>query len=350
MLGEVSGGALFRPVHTGLFVLMAVLWLPAVQAHHSFGLYADEAIEIEGRIVEVSWRNPHVRFSMEVAGENVPPQIWTLEGGASYVLNRRGISQDMFQPGTTLLVAGRPHMRDASLMLLTNMLLENGYEVLMAGGVEPRWSGDTLGQDGNNQPADTAGLDSGLFRVWSRAVLLPITYGENLPYRDAAMPGGPEWIERLNQYARGCEPTGMPGVMATPYPFEFIDKGDRIEVYGFSNNAPFSRTIYMTDSGRPDSGSHAARFGLSRGRWQSENLLIIETRDIDWPYFDDTTGTPLGEEALVTEYLQMDADQTSLDYRMVVSDASLFDTPVPVIDTRWAALGEELVFPQECSN
>ena len=334
-----------------LYTWLILFVMPIAQAHHSFGLYDDNAIELEGVVVEVSWRNPHVRITLSVKNQDNTEELWTLEGAASYVLQRRGVDQNLFQPGDSLVVAGRPHTRDSTLMLLSNALLENGKEVLMAGGVEPRWSRDTLGRDGDSQLVDTAAEGRGLFRVWSRAILRPITYGEDLPYREPPLAGGQEWIDRLNGYAQRCEPVGMPGVMATPYPFEFIDQGESIEMRGFSNNARINRTIYLSEDGdfRADRESGSI-MGRSLGSWQSENSFVIETTNIDWPYFDDTTGTQLSGNALAREFLTLSEDQSRLDYRMVVDDSSLFSEPVTVIDTYWAALGEPIVYPTECSN
>ncbi len=342
--------ALLRVLRISLYAAWAFLLPTAVQAHHSFGLYADELVELQGVVVDVSWRNPHVRFTMEVEESDGSKTLWTLEAGASYVLNRRGISEDLFAPGKTLFVAGRSHTREAGLMLLSNVLLETGQEILMTGGVEPRWSRDIVGSDSNQIRQDSASLESGLFRIWSRALLRPITYGEDLPYKNTPLTGGPQWIERLNSYAQRCEPTGMPGVMATPYPFEFVDKGDSIELFGFSNNAPLKRTIYLPAAEASLSGITADRMGISRGTWQTENLFVIRTTRIDWPYFDDTTGTKLSEDAVVTEYLRLSEDRSGLDYLMQVEDSNLFDQPVRVIDTHWAALGESLVYPTECTN
>lgn len=342
--------ALLKASRIGVFAVWIFLLPIAVQAHHSFGLYADELIELQGVVVDVSWRNPHVRFTMEVEENDGSKALWTLEGGASYVLNRRGISEDLFAQGKTLLVAGRSHTRETGLMLLSNILLDNGQEILMTGGVEPRWSRDIVGSDGNQTRQDDASREQGLFQVWSRALLRPITYGEDLPYKGTPLTGGPQWIERLNGYAQRCEPTGMPGVMATPYPFEFVDKGNSIELFGFSNNAPLKRTIYLPAAEATLDGVTAGRMGISRGSWQTENLFVIKTTQIDWPYFDDTTGTELGADAVVTEYLRLTEDRSGLDYQMEVEDHSLFDQPVRVIDTHWAALGEPLVYPTECTN
>ena len=139
-------------------------------------------------------------------------------------------------------------------------------------------------------PPNAATQDHGLFRVWSRPVLRPIDYGEDLPYRQAPSPSDGDWIGRLDGFAARCEPVGMPGVMATPYPFEFRNHGSWIQLLGFSNNARIDRTIHM-DGGAGEATPEPGRFGYSIGRWERDNRLEVRTTRIDWPYFDDSLRT-----------------------------------------------------------
>ena len=328
---------------------IAVVAMPS-GAHHSFGLYSDEVRELEGVLIDVDWRNPHVRLTVRVSNDAAGELLWTLEGAAGYILQRRGLDRNLFQPGDTLRVAGRPHARDTTLLWLHNILLEDGEELLMIGGVEPRWAEKSLGSDQELILADTTLETRGLFRVWSVPILRPITYGEDLPYREEPPAGGLKWIDRLNGYAERCEPVGMPGVMATPYPFEFIDRGASIELLGFSNNAPIARTIYVPGDGRTPMDVEVDRMGFSVGSWQTVQELLVTTTDIDWPYFDDSAGTSQSDDMVVTEIFTLSDDQTRLDYRMLVDDTSLFTEAATVIDTYWVALGEALIQPPDCSN
>jgi len=329
-------------------LLLTALPLVAT-AHHSFGLYSDDVTEIQGELIDVSWRNPHVRFIVQTTDSAGQEETWTLEGAAGYILQRRGLAQDLFQLGDRITVAGRPHMREPSLIWLHNILLGDGRELLMIGGVEPRWTTDPVGGDQTLAIEDAVTQDQRLFRVWSQPILRPITYGTDLPYRETPPSGGADWIERLNGYAARCEPVGMPGVMATPYPFDFTDNGSSIRLRGFSNNAPIDRTIWLSEEGSP-AGQAPDRMGYSRGRWENEQVLVVHTTQIDWPYFDDSAGTPQSDDMEITEVFTLSTDQKRLDYRMTVTDPELFTEAATVIETYWVALGEALVQPPDCAN
>jgi len=316
-------------------------------AHHSFSLYSDEVVEVEGELVSVEWRNPHVQLTLKSGAGSDAGRMLTLEAGAGYILQRRGLEKTLFEPGDTIRAAGRRHTRDTDLIWLHNILLGDGQELIMIGGISPRWTEAPRGSDEITVSVDTVSQNLGIFRVWSRAILRPITYGDGLPYVVPRPSGGQEWINRLNGYAERCEPVGMPGVMATPYPFEFIDRGSSILLHGFSNNAPVDRVIWLNSEDRPSAGD---RMGTSIGRWQNDRVLVVETTQIDWPYFDDSNGTRQSENLETREILTLSEDQSRLDYEMIVDDPETFSEPVTVIEMNWAALGESLETSAACSD
>jgi hypothetical protein len=319
-----------------------------VSAHHSFSLYSDEIIEVEGELVSVEWRNPHVQLTLNGGAGSDAGRTLTLEAGAGYILQRRGLEKALFEPGDIIVAAGRRHTRDTSLIWLHNILLGDGQELIMIGGISPRWTEAPRGSDEIHVPIDTFSQNLGIFRVWSRAILRPITYGDGLPYVVPRPSGGQEWIDRLNGYAERCEPVGMPGVMATPYPFEFIDRGSSILLRGFSNNAPVERVIWLNSEERPPPVGD--RMGMSIGHWQDERILVVETTQIDWPYFDDSNGTRQGDNLETREIFAVSEDQSRLDYEMTVDDPETFSEPVAVIAMNWVALGESLESPAACSD
>lgn len=91
-------------------------------------------------------------------------------------------------------------------------------------------------------------------------------------------------------------------------------------------------------------------WGYSRGRWNNEQVLVVQTTQVDWSYFDDSAGTPQSDAVEITEVFTLSDDQQRLDYRMIVTDPELFTEPATVIETYWVALGEALVQPPNCAN
>jgi len=332
-----------------LSILTLLLMLTVANAHHSFAIYTDEITEIEGALVDVHWGNPHVLLTVraEEAGQE---SNWMLETGNPYVLQRRGLPREFFQPGDRIRAAGRAHRAQAAQLWLHNLMLGDGQELLMIAGVEPRWNDVALGGDGSGVPvADAAAQDRGLFRVWSRPVLRPIAFSEELPYRQEPPSGGAEWLARMDELAARCESVGMPGVMATPYPFEFRDHGAWIRLTGFSNNALIDRTIHLNGAA-PEATPEPSRFGHSTGRWATDKRLEVTTTRIDWPYFDDSLGIPQSELIEAFETFTLSDDQQRLDYEMIVTDPDTFTETVTAVQTYWLALGESPAEPTYCEE
>jgi hypothetical protein len=89
---------------------LAVLAMSAVAyAHHSFAATYDEAktIEIKGKIVVFSFRNPHSYITVEVA-DGTKKVRWGVEGPGSTQLANSGVQNDTLRYGDEVVVTGNP--------------------------------------------------------------------------------------------------------------------------------------------------------------------------------------------------------------------------------------------------
>lgn len=157
-----------------------------------------------------------------------------------------------------------------------------------------------------------------IFRVWTpvgRPVAAP------LPLTDAARSAAYDAL--ADGPALKCVAPGMPAMLDTPYPIEFVDQGDRIlmryeEWHG-------QRIVYMNPANGPAVQAPSAK-GVSFGRWNDTTLEIF-TLYIDYPYFDDL-GTPQSESVTVFERYVPNETYTRLDWEVSVTDAATFTMPV----------------------
>ena len=330
---------------------LLMLVLPVVTfAHHSRAGYDMSVIqEIEGELVKIVWRNPHPVFTVSVDSEDRGDQLWTVEGwGALYHLQRTGITRENFSVGDRVRVAGFSSTRENQHILGTHVLLSNGTEAILRTDVGSYWTQDHIGgQDrwgvDETQLGGIGAENRGIFRVWSPSGYARSlsTTTRHLPFKESAIKARAAWNPEDNFVTR-CEPAGMPLVMVwSVYPHSFEDQGTEILLH--SQWWDIKRKIHLTPL-VPEEERPASRLGHSAGRWEGRSL-IVETTDIDWPYFD-ARGTPQSKAIEVREEFTLSEDQSRMDYRMTVTDPEVFTEPA-TIETYWLALGEKIE-PYDC--
>ena len=123
-------------------VIVLALSVPlSAAAHHSRSHYPDEVQELAGELVAVHWVNPHVGFTINVTNEDGQIEEWRIEGASNLGSMRRGgIDESFFTIGEQVAFLGSVSVRRERDMLTSNMLLENGREILLAPNVALHWS------------------------------------------------------------------------------------------------------------------------------------------------------------------------------------------------------------------
>ena len=136
--------------------------------------------------------------------------------------------------------------------------------------------------------------------------------------------------------AERCGPEGLPRIMITLFPYEFVDRGSEILVRAELYDT--ERIVHM-DRTAPPADEPRSVLGYSVGQWR-DGALVIQTSLINWPYFDQI-GTPLSENARVEERYTLAEDQTRLDVEITVTDPTTFQSPA-IIRNSWFAYGDTI--------
>jgi hypothetical protein len=81
-----------------------------VDAHHSFtAVYLeDDAVTIEGHLVQIVYRNPHSFLHVLVRDRDGREQRWAVEWGSSLEIRRQESPIETLRIGDRLLVSGSP--------------------------------------------------------------------------------------------------------------------------------------------------------------------------------------------------------------------------------------------------
>ncbi len=322
--------------------VLALSLLPVVvSGHHSRAEYSEQSTEFEGEFVRVAWTNPHPTFSFSVASNDGTQALIELQAwGSPYTLQRAGVTGARFRTGERVRIAARASTRREGQYVLTHTLFPEGLEVVLNLNDQARWSQNAIGSQTDyfasdaNVITDAAAQDRGIFRVWSSPARPEPGSTQTVYALTDAAAAIKAAYDPLTDFAAQCQQPGMPRFMANPAAYEFVDEGDFITI----RNAHYDpiRTIHMSVAGDPQA-QPASILGYSVGHWE-DDVLVVHTTRIDFPYFD-LVGTPILGSPEVFERFTLSEDQARLDYHMSVTDPATFDGTATV-DRYLVALGE----------
>lgn len=286
--------------------------------------------ELQGEVVKVIWRNPHVELILKVTDTNGSEVLWEIEAQDINTMSRRGLYAGLVNAGDQVRVAGNTSTRREHVISVTNILLPNGKEIRFRGNPEPRWpSGENVGFGGVDveklwASVDTqAGKAQGLFRVWMRARAGGFT--PELPLTESAQTHMRNWTVADDPNLT-CTVPGMPASMrlSPPHPIDLAQLEDgnirlRIEFFDVA------RIIHMSGDSKPQ-GQPASAQGYSVGHWE-ENVLVVNTDSVNWPFFDDAAKIPQSESVEMYERFELNDDGTQMLYELTVTDPQSFTEP-----------------------
>ena len=82
----------------------------AVSAHHSFGATYEisKEVKLEGKLVQVVYRNPHSFVHIEAPDDKGVKQRWAIEWGGTAQLANQGVKRQTLNIGDEVVVTARP--------------------------------------------------------------------------------------------------------------------------------------------------------------------------------------------------------------------------------------------------
>jgi hypothetical protein len=165
-----------------LIVLLIALAGRESSAHHSFAaeFVASEMITVEGIVVEVRFRNPHVQYfiDVDVDGET---EGWNVQAQNVPSLRRRGWSKDTLQTGDRISVTGFPGRDGARKVYVDSVVTPSGETLTMF--------------DGDKQRAETVGATESV--TVSNSAIAGQLIGHWGFDVDLTLPGAPLHLEFL---------------------------------------------------------------------------------------------------------------------------------------------------------
>ena len=111
-----------------MVVIMALAAGAAAYAHHSFAaeFLEDQTRTIEGTVTEVWFKNPHVRYYIDITNDDGESESWDVRGSSPTILVRRGWTPKTIQEGDRIKVHGHLGRDGRKLMSVIYIELEDG--------------------------------------------------------------------------------------------------------------------------------------------------------------------------------------------------------------------------------
>jgi hypothetical protein len=324
----------------------------AVDAHHSYSEYDDtKSVEVEGKLVDVAWQNPHARILVQATDSAGKPVTWDIESAGLNNFRRMNVPLEIFKVGDTVKVAGWPSKRSGVRMYGTNLLAGDGQELVMWRYSKPLWAATALGY-GSDRALFEPGTESAsttLFRTWASDLDDPdanpasLFAGLTWPLTEKARQAAARFNPVEDTTTVGCTPKGMPAIIRQPFPIEFVDRGDTIALK--MEEYDTLRTIHMRES----SGAETPRtpLGYSVGHWE-EGTLVVETTRLNEPYVNNV-GVPLGPSAKLVERFSPSTDGSRLNYTLSITDPDSLTAPIEGRRS-WVWRPAERVMPFNCTD
>lgn len=335
---------------------VASLLAAAVAAHHSTAEYDSSAIvESRGEIVDVLWRNPHVRLEISTEAIDGDERIWEIEGTDLTRLDRAGLARDLVEVGDLVTFAGNPSMRRERRMYITNILLPDGREVSLRTGARPRWAPDRFVETSPPVAPATeavaAAADGTIFnKVYAPTRGPRPDWLDDPPLTDGARAGRAQYDAVLDDPVLGCVSPGMPRVMTRsgPYAVRFLERDDG-DIVQQNEWFEIDRLIHMDGRAPPAATPHTP-LGYSAGRWDGA-ALVVTTTHIDWPYFQlyGLEGVPQSRAMTFVETFTPNDGGATIRYDIAATDPEAFTETVTYegyVTFRWDPSLEFL--PYDC--
>jgi hypothetical protein len=286
-------------------------------AHHSFAaeFVTGSSGEVEGVVTRVWFTNPHVRYQLEVTGDNGAVEEWELQLTSATGLRGQEWYQDTVKVGDTIWAQGEVARDGSNKIYARRINVEGGRQLGGgAGGRAPApapaeqltYEDYGYGQLNPGHPFDISGAWSNSFRFRVTADDLE---PKPTPFTDEARAIF-EATVHYDDYSLRCMAPGLPRIIGAPYTMEIADAGTHYLVVHEEHNMP--RRIYM-DGREPPANTQPSSLGYSIGHWESDNVLVIETTHL-LPGWLDGSGLPMkGEGTRIVERWEFAEDRLSMD-------------------------------------
>ena len=285
----------------------------AALAHHSRAAF-DTSVEVslEGTVTDVLWANPHVYFTIEMAGADGARVLQEVEVGPLQTLQPLGLTRNALVKGERVTVRANPNRRGAGHVVV-------GLEVTKSDG-----QAFPLHVVSRGRPPPAPARAASLEGRW-----VPVNDGfmglvqgtRNWPVTEVGRAGLADGVGDSQVL---CTPWPAPMIMALPMLRTIDVSDDRVQIDFDWMNA---KRLIRLDLAEHPSELQPTVQGHSIGRWDGETLVVDS---IGFAPHEEGAGygVPGGAQKRLVERLTLADDRSRLTYEFTVTDPLSLTEPV----------------------
>ena len=110
-------------------ILVLVSAVLPLSAHHSWPVNSDRLVTVKGKVIEVSWANPHPMFTIEVQANDGRMEKWQIGGPAIVRMEGNGWTKTTVKPGDVVTGIGYQYSNGEKIVKLERLTLADGKEM-----------------------------------------------------------------------------------------------------------------------------------------------------------------------------------------------------------------------------
>jgi len=330
-------------------VLAAACASATALAHHSFSaeFEPDQTAELAGKIVQVWWNNPHIRYRLEVVRDGAV-EDWELQASSVTSMQQLGWTATTLSIGDELKVSGQVGRNGARKLYVRSILRPDGTRLVTGRGDNPGPDPNQIhatpgknygyGPVRNDYPVDITG-------PWRNRYKFRLTVDDLEPKPTPFTAEGRALFAATDHYqdpALRCLALGLPRLFGAPYNMEIVDAGTHYVMIHVEHNTP--RRVWM-DGRKPPEGMQPSSLGFSVGRWDGD-ALVIETTHL-LPGWLDGSGLPMkGEGTRIVERYDFTDGGLAMDRTMTIYDPYYTE---PLVRRRGSARDDNVDISEQAS-
>lgn len=290
----------------------------AAPAHHSQAPYdMTSEVVIEGTVVELEWRNPHIAMTLEVTGENGEPFLQEVELASVSEVRALGIDRDEIPLGASVALQAHPGRRGPQARVFGLALTRSDGARIPLHPFAGFANIPDIGVEASGLSGRWAPSGEGLTELFG--VML------SWPYTDAANAVLQGTLSREGSSLGVCKDIPPPLLSIFPDLRE-IEVNDAAVVMLFeAQGQNQERVIRMNETEHP-AAVEPSLMGHSIGRWEGETL-VVDTIAFTPHAHGAFAWVPSGPNKHLVERFTLTDDRLHLRYDLTLEDPESLTGP-----------------------